>query len=217
MNMKLIALSALAALMTAGCGGGGSDSTSGAGASNPPAVNPTPAPAASKLAAYVGTWTAPCDDHEMPSVTITETPGVKDSVDLDLKSEYYKNRGCTGAIVGTETLTAKFSATYTGTADSGIVFTAGSASVPSKVDLVTVRAPAYSMKIEGPGVVRTIKNGKAQWCMDFGGGNSTCVYDDGLTAAQAPISGGMYATGNKLYTLLPSGSIFGVDEAYTKR
>lgn len=217
MNMKLIALSALAALMTAGCGGGSSDSSSGAGTSNPPVVNPTPTPTPSKLAAYVGTWAAACDGRELPSVTVTETPGVKDSIDFEVKSEYFKNTGCTGAIVGTETLTAKFTATYVGTADAGIVFTAGSASVPSKVDLITLRAPAHTMKIEGPGVVRTIKNGQAQWCMDFGGGNSSCVYDEGAIAAQGPISGGMHATGNKMYTLVPSGSIYGVDEAYTKR
>lgn len=217
MNTKLIALSALAALITAGCGGGGSsESTSGgAGTSNPPVV--IPPPAASKLAAYIGSWTAACDQHELASLTITETPGVKDSIDLDFKSEYYKNSGCTGAIVGTETRGAKYSAAYTGTADSAIVFSAGSAAVPSKVDLATVRAPAYALKVEGSGVVRTIKNSQAQWCMDFGDGSSTCVDDDGLLPGLPPTNVGLHAKGNAIYTLFQPSNNYSVDQAYFRR
>ena len=216
MNTKLLSLIALTSLLAAGCGGGGSSSNSSPLPTTPPPA-PAPTPTPSKLAAYLGTWEAACDGHELAIITVTETPNVSDSIDVAIKSEYFMNKGCTGAIVGTETLSAKFNAVHNGIADAGVVFTRGTPSVTTRIDLITVRSPAYTMSIEGSGVVRTIKDGRAQWCMTFAAGSSMCVYDNGTVAAEGPTSAGMYASGNKMYTLTPNGSLYAADEVYTKR
>ncbi|MDM5181644.1 hypothetical protein PO883_31180 [Massilia sp. DJPM01] len=213
MNINTIALSTLATVLLAGCGGGGSSG----GSPTPSTPTPTPTPVVSKLAAYTGNWVAPCDSHELASMVISDTPGVADSVDIEVKSDYYMNKDCTGAVVGSEKLSAKFTAAYSGSADTATVLTPGSQSVPLKLDLLTLRAPRRTMSIDGPGVVHTVKNGQAQWCMNFAKGESSCVQDEGILEAQGPLNGAFYANGGKLYLLSPSGSVYSTDEIYTRR
>jgi hypothetical protein len=196
-----------ASILTA-CGGGGSSSPS---STTQPVV-------ASKLAAYAGVWATPCDGHELTTLTVSEAAGAKDTLTVVPKTEYFTLEGCTGPVVGTETQSGNYTIAYTGVADAGVVFSAGAGTVTTKIDLVTLSAPALRVSIIGSGVVHSINsNGQAQWCMDFGNGNTACVNDYGLEPAIPATNTALHINGNKMYTLSASGSIYGVDESFTKR
>lgn len=189
------------------CGGGGS---SGGGSSITPAIPPVAAP----LAAYAGTWESACDVYERETATFTiDANGV---LLIATKTEYFSVVGCTGSILATETLSANFSAVYTGTVDASVQLAAGAAATAIKVDTVNSSVPAYSMQISGPGVVRATQNGKPQWCINYGGGSQTCVNDDGAQPA-ATARGGLYLKGNQLFSLDANGSAFAVGGIYTKK
>lgn len=199
------------AIVLAACGGGGSSSS--------PTTNPiTQQPViASKLAAYAGSWVAACDGHELTSLTVNETSGATDTITIIPKTEYFLESGCSGTVVATETQSANYTMAYKGTADAGVVFSQGASSITTKIELVTLSAPALSVSITGSGVVHTINNGQAQWCMSFAGGNSSCVMDEGLEPAVPQTDVAMHVSGNKLYLLTPNGNIYAADEVYTRR
>jgi hypothetical protein len=198
-----LSLALLSASILAACGGGGSPS------SPPPVV-------ASKMAAYAGVWSAPCAGHELVTLTVTES-SAKDTITVASKSEYFMQSGCTGAIVGTETQSANYTVAHTGVADAGVVFTQGGASVPTKIDLVTLSAPALRVSIVGTGVSHGVENGQTLWCMAYENGNRECVVDQGLEAATPPTSTAMHVGGNKLYVLTASGTSYLAGTAFTKR
>lgn len=104
MNKTNVALGVLAALFISACGGDGS----------------TPPTTASKMAPYAGTWVGPCDHHELPSLTISDT-GVNDAATYTATSAFYSQVGCTGTIVATRTYTANFSAVHVGSTDASVV------------------------------------------------------------------------------------------------
>lgn len=209
--MKKFALATTVALMVSACGGGGGDSGS---ATSPVATTPT-APTA-QLAGYLGTWVTNCDGREQDVATITRPAGSTDAITISYKTEYYAGLNCTGNIVATWTQSADVTAVYDGSVDSSIVFTAGSAAVPAKVDKVKATLPAHTQSVVGPNVIHTVKNGQAQWCIDFGGGNSTCIYDDGAQPA-ASVSGGLYLRGNEMFELTPNGSTYVVNERFVRK
>lgn len=196
----------LACAFIAGCGGGGGG---GGGTSTP--VTP---PAASSLAAYVGTWEASCDGRERETATFTlDASG---ALVISTKNEYFAFVGCTGTVLATETLSANFTAVFTGTVDASVQLAAGAVATPIKVDGVNSSAPSLSMQITGSGVTRVTQNGQAQWCINFGGGSQTCVHDDGVQPARTA-RGGLYLRGNQLFSLEPSGSTFVVDGIYSRK
>jgi hypothetical protein len=199
-----LAVIAVTSLISA-CGGGG-----GSGGSVSAGLPPTPV----ALAAYAGVWEAACNFHQRETATFTLD--ASSALSISTKTEYFSATGCTGNILGTRTLSANFSAVYAGTVDASVQLAAGAATTAIKVDTVTSSAPSFSAQVTGPGVVRTTTNGKAQWCIDFGGGSSTCINDDGVQPAKTS-GGGLYLIGNKLFSLEVSGTSFVVGGIYTKK
>lgn len=207
--MKKFMFAVVASAGLSACGGGGG----GSGDVAPPVQQAPVFP----LAAYIGTWAGDCANHEMDTVTITRPAGSLDTIILAFRTEYFSGANCTGTILATETQSADASATYAGTADSSIVFTQGATAVAAKVDRVTASLPQHTRSIVGPGVVHTVVNGQAQWCINYGGGNSTCVRDDGTYAAQTGVAGGLHARGNEFFELSPSGNLYVVNQRFTKK
>jgi len=191
--------------MVSGCGGGGDSS---------PAAPVTSAPV-NKLAAYVGTWVARCDDHELMEATIT-SPAIN-TLKIASRSDYYAGANCTGAIVATETESGEITATYVETIDSSIVLSNGAVATPGKVDKITASRTASTRSITGTGVTRVVANGQPQWCINFGNGSQSCVLDEGTDPAQSGIVGGLYIQSNVFYELLPKGSLYEAYGRYTKK
>lgn len=202
---NIFGLSIIAMALSACGGGGGSDGA---------ATAVTPQPSASALAPYVGVWESPCDSRERETATFTLTPA--GTLSITTKDEYFAVVGCTGPVLATLTLSASYTAVFTGTTDAAVQLAQGAAATPIKVDVVTSSVPAVSLQVAGPGVVRSTLNGKSQWCIDFGGGASTCIEDQGLQPA-ASARGGLYIKGNQLFSLGPNGASFVVEGIYTRK
>lgn len=171
----------------------------------------------SSMKAYLGTWSAPCDGHELERVEITESPTVRDGIEIAIASDYYAQAGCSGAIVATETMSARILATHTGRTNSAIVPYERAPSFPATIDLASLTLPGHTRSVTGPGVTQTVIGGRAQWCIKFDGGSSTCIYDDGFRPAQGPISGGFHATADTMYLVSPVGSVYYAEAMYTRR
>lgn len=206
--MKIIALSAAIALTLTACGGGGGTSASGA---TPVAATPL-----TQLASYIGNWTSACYDHAMDSAAISRTPGTNDSISIAFKTDYYVNANCTGNILGTYSESAGPTAVYAATVDASVVLAQGAAASSIKVDKINATKPAGAALVTGTGVVRTVTNGQVQWCIDFGGGRTTCINDQGAYAASSQ-TGGLYLQGNTLYELVVNGSAYLVNEVFTRQ
>lgn len=202
---KAFTISALCGLI-AGCGGGGSDAP----------ANTAPAPV-ERLASYIGSWSSDCANHEIDSSSIVRTPGTTDTINITNKTDYYTGVNCTGTILGTSTDSTTFTAKYVATVNSSVVLTAGGAAVPTTLDQVTASRTQGVQTVSGPGVVHTVKNGQPQWCIDFGGGNSTCIMDIGTQPAQSGASGGLLLQGTNLFVLASSGSAYTVDQKLTRK
>lgn len=168
-----------------------------------------------KLAGYVGTWSGDCSDHAIDNATITSPSN--NTITIAMRTDYYAGVNCTGAIIATETEGADVTATYVETIDLSIVFTQGSAATPAKVDKITASLPQHTRSISGTAVTHTVQNGQAMWCIDFGGGNQSCIWDEGTYPAQSGVTGGLYLQNNFLYELSPSGSLYVVNERFTKK
>lgn len=174
-------------------------------------------PNTSSMRAYLGTWSGPCDGREIERVAITESPTVPNGIELAIVTDYHAQPGCGGEIVATETMSARIQATHMGRTNSAIVPYERAPSFPAVIDLASLTLPAYTRSVTGSAVTQTVINGQAQWCINFGGGNTTCIHDDGLTPAQGPISGGFYATADTMYLVSPVGSIYYAEAIYTRR
>lgn len=200
----------------AGCGGGGDSSSTSAGAPATPPQAPSPA-VVERLGSYIGTWSSDCLNHELETASIVRTPGSTDSINVSLKTEYFSASNCSGSLLATETETGVFTAKYVATVNSAIVFAANASAVPATVDQVTASRTQSTKSVIGPGVVHTIKNGQAQWCIDFGGGNSTCIWDMGTQPAESGGTGALFIQGSDLYVLSPSGSVYAVDSKFKRK
>ncbi len=185
------------------------------GVSTSPSTQP-PQPAF-KLAAYGGGWVAACDRRTQRSLTIAQVGSSTDTASFAVKTEYFTNAGCTGAVLATETDSAAISAVHTGIVDSSYVLSPGAPTVSAKVDTLSLGRQASSLLVTGPGVVRTIKNGQAQWCIELGGGESTCILDDGVSPPVSGIAGGLTISSGKMYLLAPAGSIYNITGIFSKK
>lgn len=199
MNKTNFTLGVLATLLLTACGGGGSTAS-------PP----------SKVASYAGVWVGTCDGHTLFDVTFRETAGVKDTLTLTSKTEYYAQTGCTGAVVATETYTADVTAVFLNSIDAGVVFTPGSASVTTKIDNMSLSMPDYRHKLSGSGVTPKVYNGEVGWCVAYGDRSSTCFKDE-LMAGSSAYSRTLYVSANKLYMLEPSASQYSVTSMWTRK
>ncbi len=201
--MKPLTLPLILALAStlAACGGG----------STLPAA---PAPAASKMAPYVGVWAGPCAGHAASTLMVTESaPG---SVMLSQKIEIFTNADCTGPVMGTINQSAGRTITYRGAADAGVVYADATAAVPAKVDLVTSSAPAITYTMTGPSVFARTNDGRAEACADLGNGHHICA-GVGTDVPLAPVDSVMHVVGAKLYDLSTSGSVYQVVRTHNRR
>ncbi|OEZ64649.1 hypothetical protein JAB5_14010 [Janthinobacterium sp. HH103] len=191
--------------LLAGCGGGG-----GGGGSDAGNVN-----AGSTLAPYVGTWQAPCDEHERQTMVVAAKADGSGAMELTSTTETYLKTGCSGTLLGTETMTAKITATPDGVADVLVKLTENGAASNVRIDKLNLSIPAYSFNVTGPGVQYVKKDGKQQWCIEYEGG-STCLLDEGTLPAQT-IKGGIVLRDNTLYTFSHNGSSYVPDMLYVKK
>jgi hypothetical protein len=189
--------------LLAGCGGGGGSGD--AGNSN----------AGSALASYVGTWQAPCDDHEREIMVIAAKADGSGAMELTSTTETYLKTGCSGTLLGTETMTAKISATPDGVVDVLVKLTENGAASNVRIDKLNLSIPAYAFNVTGPGVQYVKKDGKQQWCIEYEGG-STCLLDEGMRPAQT-IKGGIVLRDNNLYTFSHNGTSYVPDMLYVKK
>lgn len=209
--MKHLVWACAAAALVSACGGGGGGG-GGGGSGSPPPVSTTPV---NKLAAYVGTWAADCDNHAIDNVTIT-SPSTN-TLTVGSRTDYYAGANCTGAIIATETEGADITATYVDTVDASIVFTPGTAATAAKVDKIVASAPQRTRSVTGTGVTRVVENGKPMWCIAFDGGNRTCIWDEGSTPASSGQAGALYLQGNALYELVPNGAQYTAYGRYVRK
>ncbi len=187
--------------LLAGCGGGGSD----AGNAN----------AGSTLASYVGTWQAPCDEHERETMVIAAKADGSGTLELTSTTETYLKTDCSGTLLGTESMSAKISATPDGVIDVLVKLTENGTASNVRIDKLNLSIPAYGFSVTGPGVQYVKKDGKQQWCIDYEGG-STCLLDEGMRPAQT-IKGGILLRDNKLYTFSHNGTSYVPDMLYIKK
>lgn len=206
MKKTVAILLASSTALLAGCGGGGGD----AGSSGAGAIGTTPA-----LAAYVGTWQAPCDSHERETMVVTLKGDGSGALEFAPTTETYLKADCSGTLLGTETMSAKISAAADGTADIQIKLTDNGAATSVRIDKLNLSIPAYSFSVTGPGVQYVKKDNKQQWCIDYEGG-STCLLDEGMRPAQT-VAGGIFLRDNNLYTLVKDGGTYVPDMLYVKR
>ena len=130
-------------------------------------------------------------------------------------TETYFKADCSGALLGTETMSAKISAAPDGTADIQIKLTNNGAATSVRIDKLTLSIPAYSFSVTGPGVQYVKKEGQQQWCIDYEGG-STCLIDEGMRPPQT-IAGGVFLRDNNLYTVVKDGGAYVPDMLYVKK
>ncbi|WP_300754600.1 hypothetical protein [Janthinobacterium sp.] len=195
-------LLATSAALLAGCGGGGSsDSVQ---------------PAGQALAGYVGSWQADCDDHERESAVITLSPSGNGSIDIATTSNYYSGRDCSGALLATQTISAKISASPNGTVDTSVKLSANTAASTITVNKINSTLPQYQLSVTGPGVKYVTIANQQQWCIDFGNGSSTCIYDEGTQKAQTN-TGGLYLRGNEMFVLGTTSTGFAFDTRYVRQ
>lgn len=196
------ATSIAAATLLAACGGGSSSPDTGTGTVIAP------------LSVYAGSWQAPCDDHELDSVTLSAK--ANGTLEVITKAEYFVASNCSGTPLATQTTSANASISFTGSADSPVKFTTGGATTTVKLDKVNVAIPSYKTLITGSGVQYLVELGQAKWCFNLGASSRSCILDTGTEPASAT-SGGMYINGNTLYLLSLANGTWVPDEIYTRK
>lgn len=205
-DMKRLFIAGVIVAGLSACGGGGNASTA-----------PVAATPATPLSAYIGNWASSCHMHQIDSRTIARTPGTTDSISIAYQTDYYVNHDCTGAVIGTWTQSANVTAVYSGTVESSIVFTEGSAAVAHSVDKVIARLPQHTWLVTGTGVVHLVADGEAQWCIEYIDGDGSCIADSGTSPAAAFSLEALYLEGNALYELMWNGSSYSANEALNRQ
>jgi hypothetical protein len=205
----------------AGCGGsdGGAGTPASATTASPVVGTGNAAsPAIStKVSPYLGEWYGGCTRRMREKVSISRDPAGGDRILVSVTSDHHQNIGCTGAVVATQGLDIPgMQVAITGSTNAGVLFAPGTMAVQSAIDLISASLPAHHLQVTGTTVTHTVKDGQAQWCIDFGGGNSTCLYDEGLYPAQTAVSGAIMVNENKLYIMWPAGSEYTADLTYSR-
>ncbi|ODU07966.1 MAG: hypothetical protein ABS84_14750 [Rubrivivax sp. SCN 71-131] len=181
-------------MLLAACGGGGGDDD----ADHPQGP----------LAKYSGTYTY-CDRHERGTMTSTASADGR-ALTLTLRSDYYQQSGCTGAIVGTETISSPVTATYLSTGTAQVVgWPSASSSATRTVDRVQVTAPATTVSLTGSGVTSV-------------DGQPCVVYTNGRTCLESTANGplndvaGIAFTDTALLLLVVAGAGYELDTAFQR-
>jgi hypothetical protein len=201
MKPATLSLVLASATLLAACGGGAS-------------LPAAPAPAASKMAPYVGVWAGPCDHHGAATVTITES--APDSVNFTEKIEFFTNADCTGPVLGTINQSAARTVSHRAVVDASVVYAGATAPVTAKVDLVTSSAPAITYSMTGPAVFARTNDGHAEACTDLGNGQHNCA-SVGTDAPLARRDWAMHVIGNSMHDISASAGGYIVVRTYTRR
>ncbi len=201
--MKITTLvCSLATGLLSACGGGSPEPSA-------------PAPViASVMSKYVGTWSRPCNDHALATLTISDAG--KDTIAIAEKTEFFSQQDCTGTVLGTISTSAGRTAVFQSSLDADIVLNAGTPSVPSKVDMVLSSAPAITYSMSGPAVFAMTNTGQDYMCTDLRNGQSRCA----SVGTQAPLPANfsaMHVSDNKFYDLFANGNGYIADKVYIKR
>lgn len=197
-----IYLTAFAALSA--CGGGSTQA--------PQTVTSNPPP----LSVYVGTWQGDCVFHEQETAIMTMPSTATGAIEVNLRTDYFDNTNCTGVIRGTSTQSANLSITFVKSIDTFAVLAPNGALTAIRAEQINASSPASFDTLTGVGVQNVIKNGKAQWCISFSNGDSSCINNDGLSPARSG-SGAMYLRNNEMFLLSPSGTNYSVDQRFTRK
>jgi len=191
---NLLSTVAITIPLLAACGGGG-------GASDP--VPDSSRPLAKFVRSYVY-----CDGNERAQLTIAEVNST--TISLTIKSDYYQNTNCAGAIVGTESVSAPIQAIHQSTGSATVTgWPAANSTATLSVDRTTFQIPALTTTVTGTGV--TTVNGER--CVAYTNGR-TCI-DVSPTTAQT-IVGGLAFTDTALLILTATSTGYTREEAYPR-
>jgi len=167
---RIPACLALATVLTA-CGGGGGSAGSGA------APLPDPTPSAGPLKKYEGSWIAPCETHSRETTSMVAANN-GNTLQLNLKTEFYANVGCTGAIIATATYSGPvITLNFTSTVKNASVKLASGETVTADVDVGGTVAAGQTVTITGTGVTSRIVNGKTVWTFAFSEGPAEAQFE----------------------------------------
>lgn len=176
-------------------------------------------PLPSRISAYVGTWASTCDAdmHAIETIVVTESMSVPGTVYIAERTDFYATPNCSGAPIATLTVSVPSTAALTGTANASVVLSPGSAGIAATVDLVSVSIAAHTISVTGPNVTHTVVNGQAQWCATLPDGTEACIEDNGTEPAVGPENMALYLSGNTMYLLSPSGSVYTMDSTFIRK
>jgi hypothetical protein len=154
----LVLLTALAA-----CGGsGGSDQG-------------IPAQVAGALQKYEGVWIRPCAAHNRDTMALAAGNNGA-TLSFTIKTEYFANADCTGAVVATGTYRQpSIVMQYTGTVKEASVKLRNGETVTTSVDQGTTTATSEAIAFTGSGVTSSVVGGRTVWHITFSQG-ATDVY-----------------------------------------
>lgn len=167
---RIPACLALATVLTA-CGGGGGGAGSGA------APLPDPTPSTGPLKKYEGAWIAPCEGHSRETTSMVAANN-GNTLQLNLKTDFYANTGCTGVIIATATYSGPvITLNFTSTVKNASVKLASGETVTADVDVGGTVAAGQTATITGTGVTSRIVNGKTVWTFAFSEGSAEAQFE----------------------------------------
>ncbi len=169
-----VLLTALAA-----CGGGSGGSDSGQG---------IPTQVAGALQKYEGVWIRPCAAHNRDTMTLVAS-NAGATLSFTLKTEYFANADCSGAVVATGTYgQAATVLQYTGTVKDANVHMPNGEVVTVNVDQGNATATTTPITFTGSGVTSSVVNGKTVWHIQFGQGSTDVQTNLGTGVTKASLA-----------------------------
>ncbi|MDN2715584.1 hypothetical protein [Janthinobacterium sp. SUN120] len=230
MKKVLALLMVSGTVVLTGCGGGGNSSANGNanGSANgnadvavppvvvapPPVVVAPPPPPA--LAAYVGTWTPACNDSFRQRLVVALKNDGSGALEISTYDETFSTADCSGPVQFTETTSEKITATPDGAGNIQLKLTADSPASDIRIDKVVSSLPAHTIQITGPAVTTVLVNGKPNWRITDGSGDTTDIPDTGIQQAVSD-NGGFYLRGNELFTVMQKDGAYVLDMHYVKQ
>jgi hypothetical protein len=212
---KTLLILASSTLLVACGGGGGSDAvgTPPTSSVNPPPV--TPPPAAKSLANYAGTWQTACNSNQMETDVLTAN--ADGSLSYAYKIEYFlAGSKCTGTPIATQTANMSQTLTYNSTIAVSVRLNIFNPETQIRLDKLDVTTPPYKNLVSGPGVESVIEDGQAKWCFHEDSTSRSCFKDEGEKPGSKS-TGGFYMQDNTLYLISGIGTLFRVDQTYTRK
>lgn len=174
-----------------------------------------PAQVAGALQKYEGVWSRPCAAHNRDTMTLAASNNGA-TLSFTIKTEYFANADCTGAVVATGTYPqAATVLQYTGTVKDANVRMPNGEVVTVNVEQGNATATTSPITFTGSGVTSSTVNGRTVWHIRFSQG-STDVQTNlgtGVTSASLALRNGellvLSVSGN-------SGNTFNVESRLTR-